>query len=96
MRSCGFNHYKGFDSTRHGLYVVFPDGDEKTRRGQRYWTRTHWYTPLAVKGKDGYGLYSWCSDGAKAGNGKVENWFELMDAWFDQDDAQGGSNRYDF
>jgi len=35
-------------------------------------------------------------DGATAGNGVVENWFELMDAWFDEPSVEepGGANGY--
>jgi clostripain len=50
-----------------------------------------WYSPLPVDGV--YGRLSWCRDGATAGNGKVENWFELLDAWFDAA-GEPGTNGY--
>ncbi len=56
-----------------------------------------WYNALEPAGDaDGYGKYAWCIDGATPGNGEVENWFELMDAWFDSAEADepGGSNGY--
>jgi len=95
--SMGMDHYGGFVAGRHGLYLVFPEGDRRTRRGASYWQRTDWYTPLPVEGgKDAYGRYSWCMDGATAGNEVVENWFELMDAWFDEPSVEepGGANGY--
>ena len=93
--SVGFDHYTGFRAGLHGLYLIFPDGDKTTRRGQSYWQRTDWYSPLALEDDSGaYGRYAWCADGAIAGNGKVENWFELMDACFDLADEDGGHNGY--
>lgn len=94
LQSVGFDHYQGFTPARHGLYLVFPDGDAKTRRGESYWTRTAWYSPLPVDGRKAYGRYAWCADGATPGDGNVDNWFELMDAWFDTQNAEGGSNGY--
>ena len=95
--SFGLKHYEGFREGEHGLYLIFPEGDTKTRRGKSYWSRMGWYTALEVKGgEDGYGKYAWCMDGAEPANGEVENWFELMDAWFDssEPDDPGGSNGY--
>ncbi|MCH2105082.1 MAG: clostripain-related cysteine peptidase [Planctomycetes bacterium] len=95
--SFGLKHYKGFSEGEHGLYLIFPEGDTKTRRGKTYWSRMGWYNALELEGdEDGYGKYAWCSDGATPGNGEVENWFELMDAWFDsaEPDEPGGSNGY--
>lgn len=92
--SFGFSHYEGFVAGRHGLYVVFPDGDKTGRNGKRYWDRIPWYSPLPVIGVDhAYGRNAWCADDSIPGNGKVETWFELMDAWFDSGE-KGGSNGY--
>jgi clostripain len=45
--------------------------------------------------KNLYGRWAWCRDGATAGNGRVENWFELMDSWYDTtNDETGGLNGY--
>jgi clostripain len=95
--SCGFAHYKGFVPGRHGLYIVFPEGDKKTPRGQGYWESMAWYSALPVSGKRGaYGRYAWCIDGAAPSNRAVDNWFELMDAWFDAapEASLGGVNGY--
>jgi len=93
--SFGMDHYKGFADGRHGLYLIFPEGDTRTRRGKTYWNSMGWYNALAVD-SNGYGRYAWCLDGAEPSNGEVENWFELMDAWFDDatPDTPGGTNGY--
>ncbi len=93
--SFGMDHYKSFEGGRHGLYLIFPEGDTKSRRGKTYWSSMRWYNALEVD-RNGYGRYAWCLDGAEASNGEVENWFELMDAWFDDatDDSPGGANGY--
>jgi hypothetical protein len=44
--------------------------------------------------KAAFGKYEWCADGAVRDNGEVENWFELLDYWFDRDDPAGGANAY--
>jgi hypothetical protein len=42
-----------------------------------------------------YGHYLWCADGATPRNNKVENWFELLDSWFDTGNGkEGGLNNY--
>ena len=58
-------------------------------------------TPLASDAWDGsdggapYGRWAFLEDGATPGNGVVENWFELLDAWFDDtSDDPAGLNRY--
>jgi clostripain len=41
-----------------------------------------------------YGRLAWCRDGATEGDGAVQNWFELLDSWFDAGAANGGRNGY--
>ena len=55
-----------------------------------------WYTPLEAGDELApYGRWAFLADGATPGNGKVENWFELLDSWFDDPDfGPGGYNRY--
>ncbi|MFN0009608.1 MAG: clostripain-related cysteine peptidase [Planctomycetota bacterium] len=89
----------GFEDGKSGVFIVFPDGDENTGAfgaGKPLWSKFRWYTPLEQKGKgDPYGRWAFLADGAKPGNGAVENWFELLDSWFDPDsDAKGGTNGY--
>lgn len=96
--SFGMARYTGFESGRHGLFLIFPDGDARDGLVGRAWRRFRWYTPLdASERKGAYGRYAFCSDGASAANRVVENWFELMDRWFDEsDESDGGLNAYDW
>ena len=91
--------YERFRSGRNGIFIVFPDGEARvpTPTGPaRVWTRLDWYTPLEGADEEApYGRWDFLIQGATPGNGEVENWFELLDAWFD-DPAAGpeGTNRY--
>jgi clostripain len=87
IASFGMSAYKGFEAGKNGVYIVLPSG----RPG--CWRRFFWYTPLKGDGK-AYGRWSFLRDGATPGNGVVENWFELLDLWFDEPDARGGVNGY--
>jgi clostripain len=89
LASFGMSAYTGFESGKNGVYVVFP----MNTPGR--WRNFRWYTPLANEegGKD-LGRWSFLADGATSGNGQVENWFELLDAWFDVADDAGGINGY--
>lgn len=89
-----YDRYGGFEAGRHGLYLVFPDGDEPDTRHARRWGRFNWYHPQRQSEGESYGSYAWCRDGATPGNGKIENWFELLDAWYDVADDTGGLNGY--
>jgi clostripain len=94
--SCGFAHYKDFVAGRHGLYVVFPE-DARSADGRTYFEQIPWYSPLEGKGqRHAFGRLDWCIDGATPKNQKVDNWFELMDAWLDAPTRRnpGGVNNY--
>ena len=70
-----------------GLAVFFPNGRARCGyAGRTYWDYQYWYNalPVAERGFDAcYGSLAFCADGAAEGNGVVENWFELLDYWFD-------------
>ena len=89
--SFGMDGLAGFEPGKSGVFVVFPDGDRTYTSflGQRpAWERCRWYSPL--DGDDvHYRRWAWCADGARPGNGVVENWFELLDAWFDAGEGPG-------
>jgi len=94
--------YPGFEEGKHGLYIFYPFGDWKLQ-GKPHWAYQYWYSPLDMTKEPElesqrirpYGKYLWCKDGAKAGNGKVENWFELLDSWYDTGNGkEGGLNKY--
>jgi hypothetical protein len=60
----------------------------KSGRASRAWSGLSWYTPLESYHPAGrYGRWAFLADGATAGNGKVEKWFELLDSWFDDRSA---------
>lgn len=86
--------YRNFQAGKNGIYIVFPYGD-KIWRDQPHWQHFQWYCPNDRSGnRYAYGKYAWSGDGAQEGNEKVENWFELMDSWFDKNGANGGMNEY--
>jgi hypothetical protein len=63
--------------------------------GKQQWQECRWYTSLPVRGdKHFYGRWPW-PGGRHSGNGQVENWFELLDSWYDMtNDQTGGVNGY--
>jgi len=75
--SYGMRGYKGFEPGKNGVFIVLPSGKPGC------WKEFGWYTPLAGKGKD-YGRWSFLRDGATPGNGRVHNWFQLLEFWFDE------------
>jgi clostripain len=89
LASFGMSAYEGFESRKNGVFIILPEDDPGR------WKQFTWYTPLANHevGKD-HGHWSFLADGATPGNGKVENWFELLDCWFDAADDAGGVNGY--
>lgn len=91
LASFGMSAYTNFVDGKHGVFVVLP-ADTPGR-----WKNFNWYTPGAsVDGGKDYGGWAFLADGATAGNGKVENWFELLDSWFDVASDAGGVNGYRF
>ena len=97
--SFGMSGYVGFEPGLHGVFIHFPDGDAPgggvPGLRSRVWRNCGWYVPFDDRQPNvNRGGWAWCRDGAVAGNGVVENWFELLDSWFDEADAEGGLNRY--
>lgn len=88
VASFGMSAYAGFEPGRHGVFITLP------AREPGIWREFRWYTPLDLHGETGYGRWSFLGDGATPGNGEVEGWFELLDAWLDTDDEGGGINGY--
>ncbi len=87
VSSFGMDGLTGFENGKHGVFLVFPDGTATTRGtfGEvPTWSELGWYTPLAAESEGGaYGRWAFLEDGATPGDGIVDNWFELLDAWFD-------------
>ncbi len=87
LASFGMAGYAGFEPGKNGVFIVLPPASDGP------WEGLGMYTPLP--GKQGrYGRWAFLRDGATPANGKVENWFELIDAWFDRTDDGGGVNGY--
>lgn len=94
VASLGGKSYRGFEAGKNGIYIIFPNGDALWREKPQ-WNTFNWYHPDDRRGnRYEFGNYAWCADGAKRENGVVDNWYELLDSWFDTDDDEGGINRY--
>jgi clostripain len=75
IASFGMSHYKQFEAAKNGVFIVLPSGQPNC------WKRLRWYTPIRGDLMN-YGNWSFLKDGATPGNGVVENWFELLESWF--------------
>ena len=92
VASFGMSRYEGFAPGRHGIHVAFPNGELEDAYGSSHFRYLGWLSPAELGGVDhAFGAYAFCRDGATAGNGKVENWFELLDSWYD---AAADTNGY--
>ena len=96
-----FNAFNGsFTNGKNGIHIFCPDGDRSYNSPadgvHPHWYFQWWYNAIDIdeSKNDGYGKLEWCADGATAGNNNVENWFELLDSWFDTEDSSGGMNKY--
>lgn len=88
------DNFKGNSS---GVYQIIPQGNKVfSQSNYTFWSHCGWYSPLdKSKLQDAYGQYDWCKDGATEGNNKVENFYELLDYLFDENnDESGGVNAY--
>ena len=79
IASFGMSGYAGFQPGRNGVFIVVPP--------EVGWEGLSFFSPLACEPPH-YGRWAFLGDGATAGNGVVENWFELIDAWFDPEDGK--------
>lgn len=94
LASVGTDRGDQFLPGQHGLYIVLPGGVPEVG-GAPVWSFFRWYHPGDQRTlRTAYGHYDWCHDGALPDNGRVENWFELLDFWLDVNDAAGGFNGY--
>jgi clostripain len=100
VASFGMSAYAGFAPGKNGCSIVFPDGDAPARglpgSRSRVWRAYDWYVPFEHRQPEVVGgNWAWCRDGATPNDHVVENWFELLDSWFDTDDDEGaGLNGY--
>jgi clostripain len=75
LASFGMRGYNGFEAEKNGVFIVLPSG------GPKSWGNYKWYSP-ARGNSENYGNWAFLKDGATPGNGVVENWFELLESWF--------------
>ena len=77
--SYGGRDYSGFEKNKNGLAIFFPNG--------YYWQQQLWYSPLDARtvfpDYNYYGKLLWCDDDATSDNCIVENWFEMLDYFYD-------------
>lgn len=99
LYSFGNSAYSGFIEGKSGVHIFFPDGDfvvtVSTTSGNvtdRCWRFQWWYNSKDLTSSGGYGKLAWCADGATASNSVVENWFELLDSWYDAANDSGSNN----
>lgn len=85
LYSFGNTLYPGFQMGKNGISIFLSEDDSFS--GQT------WYTPKDIgqtlTGSGAYGKLAWCGDGAAANDGRVSNWFELMDKLYDSGDSNG-------
>lgn len=98
--------FSGFTGGQNGLSIFFPDGsyivhDSIIDQDVPVWAYMWWYNALDtnIYYAEGflYGKLAWCIDNASESNGNIENWFELLDKWYDVPAAKSGKswNVYD-
>jgi clostripain len=85
ISSFGMSGYKQFEAGKNGVFIVLPSGYPNC------WRHYRWYTPIRGDRRN-YGNWSFLKDGATPGNRVVENWFELLESWFNVDDEKSGIN----
>ncbi len=86
-------YFQRFQNNINGLSFFLPDGDA-LYEGEKVYRYQSWYN--AIADNDSYGKLSFCSDNATMRNGLVENYFEVLDYWFDNQDESGGYNGYEY
>jgi len=92
ISSYGGSEFKNFTPGKNGLAIFFPAGDE-TYYPSEYWNAQIWYNPLdASEFSNYYGKILWCQDNATSDNGIVENWFELLDYFYDDKTRNDGKS----
>ena len=96
VSSFGGSKFNGFKSSKTGLSIFLPRGDNKYYK-KTHWSYQVWYHPDNISNTTSYlGNLMWCKNNATPNNNIVENWFELLDCWFDTKDDTGGVNFYTY
>ena len=86
-----YDGFGGFLPGRHGVQLVFPPFGVPEAM---VWSEIAFLSPERIDAdRRLYGAYDFCRDGAQAGDGRVTNWFELLDLLFDPADERNGYRR---
>ncbi len=100
-----YTGYSGaFQNRKNGVHIFFPDGDRlyyENPDWYPHWAYQWWYNSIDTNIDYGtdflYGKLDWCIDDATPDNSIAENWFEMLDSWFDtSNDSSGGLNGYQY
>lgn len=83
------SYFKKFIENKTGMSIFFPDGD-RLYREKAMWENQKWYNANAILNQ---GKLAFCKDGATENNQIVENYFEVLDFWFDSDNTED-TNEY--
>lgn len=97
----GTDYYNANDSitfvnNKNGMHIVFP---KLYTSGATYsLSYLYWYTPVDIASYLGsinylYGKLEFCNGGTSS-NSQVENWFEMMDKWYDNTGTSLGVKGY--
>lgn len=94
LASFGMPGFAGFVPGKHGVFLHFPAARSfgGLAFGRPAGPGRAWYSALPCEQERSHlGEWAWCRDGATRDDRNVQNWFELLDAWFD-DAEDGGEN----
>ena len=102
LSSFGGSEFTGFTNNKNGMHIIFPKEavslyDSVSQADKNYWSLSvlYWYTPTNLNtltnGAKLYGNLSFCSGGSE--NGIVENWFEMIDYWYDNNTSSVNSGK---
>lgn len=78
------SYFKRFVENKTGLSFFFPDADRQYN-DVSMWEDQKWYNPKPFENQ---GNLAFCKDGAIENNQIVENYFEVLDFWFDSDNEK--------
>jgi clostripain len=87
--------YIDFELGKNGVSVFLPFGNDVIRLGDEnitHWETQYWYNAETLISEGSYGNLFWCKDNAVKNNNVVENWFELLDSWYDNNNLVDSNN----
>jgi clostripain len=87
-----------FEQDKSGIAIFLPQNESLWRTTLSYNSN---YIPDVKDAMgitmNGYGNFAWCIDGCEPSDNIADNWFELLDSWYDTtNDESGGLNYYQY